>query len=70
MYLPIFLYRYEVKTVEGILEFTERTKGPATYDIVKDNCENYAMLCRYVVEVSFQVPMSLHASTCICFFSY
>ncbi|XP_078328759.1 phospholipase A and acyltransferase 4-like [Crassostrea virginica] len=46
---------FEVRTAEGILEFTERTKGPRTYDIVNGNCEHYVMLCRYGVNISFQV---------------
>lgn len=64
----IFLYRYEIRTADGIIEFTDKTKGPATYDIVEGNCEHYAMLCRYGVKISLQVRMSLHAFTCVCLF--
>ncbi|XP_078328772.1 phospholipase A and acyltransferase 5-like isoform X2 [Crassostrea virginica] len=47
-------YRCEVKPLIEILEFTEKTKGPAPYDILNGNCEHYAMICRYGVNISFQ----------------
>ncbi|XP_022296267.2 phospholipase A and acyltransferase 4-like [Crassostrea virginica] len=48
-------YGYEIRTADGIIEFTDKTKGPATYDIVEGNCEHYAMLCRYGVKISLQI---------------